>query len=129
MTGNEGTGTFTINTSHQFVEKTKEEFVNNFNKLFGDQGDLLGIINLLNGTIKHKIDCEFHLVRNEDNTYTVTFTGTGTFNFSAENVALIENIDFSSLSYGENQNITVDDISTAISEADGKVTLRYVVNL
>ena len=129
MTGNEGTGTFTINTSHQFVEKTKEEFVNNFNKLFGDQGDLLGIINLLNGTIKHKIDCEFHLVRNEDNTYTVTFTGAGTFNFSAENVALIENIDFSSLSYGENQNITVDDISTAISEADGKVTLRYVVNL
>ncbi len=129
MTGNEGTGTFTINTSHKFVEKTKEEFVQGFNKVFGKEGDILGFINLLNGTIKHKIDCEFHLVRNEDNSYTVTFTGNGTFNFSAENVALIENYDFSYLEHGENQKITIDDISTGITEAEGKVTLNYTVTL
>ena len=78
---------------------------------------------------KHKIDCEFHLVRNEDNSYTVTFTGNGTFNFSAENVALIENYDFSYLEHGENQKITIDDISTGITEAEGKVTLNYTVTL
>ena len=84
--------------------------------------------NLLNGTIKHKIDCEFHLVRNEAGSYTVTFTGSGTFHFSGENVALIENMDRSAWG-SENQHITSDDVSTGITETDGKVSLRYVVTL
>ena len=133
MTGNEGTGKFTINTTHQFVEKTKEEFVQSFNKLFGNGSDftmefLYRLNNLLNGTIKQKIDCEFHLVRNEAGSYTVTFTGSGTFNFSGEIVALIENMDMSAWGR-ENQSITVDDVSTGITETDGKVSLRYVVTL
>lgn len=133
MTGNEGTGKFTINTTHQFVEKTKEEFVQSFNKLFGNGSDftmefLYRLNNLLNGTIKQKIDCEFHLVRNEAGSYTVTFTGSGMFNFSGEIVALIENMDMSAWGR-ENQSITVDDVSTGITETDGKVSLRYVVTL
>ena len=131
MTGNEGTGTFTINTTHKFVEKTKAEFVQSFNKAFstGSGWDIAyGISNLLNGTIKHKIDCEFHLVRNDAGSYTVTFTGSGTFDFSGENVILIENLDWSAWTK-ENQSITVDDVSTGITEAEGKVTLRYVVTL
>lgn len=129
MTGNEGTGTFTINTSHRFVEKTKAEFVQGFNNIFGKDGDVMGFLNLLNGTIKHKVDCEFHLVRNEDNTYTVTFTGQGTYNLNAENVSLIENIDYSAMKANENQKITASDVSTGTTEAEGKVTLRYVVTL
>ena len=47
-----------------------------FNKLFGDGSEftmefLYRLNNLLNGTIKHKIDCEYHLVRNEAGSYTV----------------------------------------------------------
>ena len=60
--------------------------------------------------------------------YTVTFTGSGTFDFSGENVILIENLDWSAWTK-ENQSITVDDVSTGITEAEGKVTLRYVVTL
>ena len=129
MTGNEGTGKFTINTSHKFVEKTPEKFVQGFNKVFGNNDGWMGWLNLLNGTISHKIDCEFHLVRNEDETYTVTYTGTGTFKLDAENVMLIENIDYTALNARENQNITVDDITTGNTEAEGEVTLKYVVNL
>lgn len=131
MTGNEGTGTFTIETTNKFVEKTKAEFVQGFNKAFstGSGWDIAyGINNLLNGTIKHKIDCEFHLVRNEDGSYTVTFTGSGTFDFNGENVILIENLDWSAWTK-ENQSITVDDVSTGITEAEGTMKLQYTVKI
>jgi hypothetical protein len=129
MTGNEGSGKFTINTSHPFVEKSPQMYVQGFNKIFTDEGDWQGFLNLLNGTISHKIDCEFHLVRNEDETYTVTYTGTGTYNFNAENVMLVENIDYTTFGHHGAQNITVDDITTGNTEAEGEVTLKYVVNL
>ena len=133
MTGNEATGTFTVNTTHKFVEKTKAEFVQGFNKAFGSGSEsgwdiVYGLNNLLNGTIKHKMDCEYRLVRNEAGSYTVTFTGNGTFNFSGENVILIENIDMSAWGR-ENQSITVDDVSTGITDAEGNVTLRYVMEV
>ena len=58
----------------------------------------------------------------------MTFTGSGTFHFSGENVILIENMDMSAWT-NENQSITVDDVSTGITEADGNVTLRYVMEV
>ena len=129
MTGNEGSGQFTINTKHKFVEKTKQEFVHGFNRALAKGGDVTGIFNLLNGTIKHKIDCEFTVVRNADNSYTVAFTGTGTYNLEAEGVALVENYDWSAQEAGVEQKITVDDISTGMTEAEGTVKLQYTVNI
>ena len=131
MIDGEATGKFTINTTYKFVDKTKAEYAQGFNKLFSKKMStaeelLQGISTLLNGTIKHKIDCEFHLVRNDAGGYTVTFTGSGTYQFSGENVILIENIEWEGLS---DSNITSDDVSTGITEAEGNVTLRYVVTL
>lgn len=129
MTGNEGTGKFTINTTHQFVDKTKEEFVQGVNNLFGGQGSVLGLVNLLNGTIAHKIDCEFTLVRNDDGGYTITYTGIGTYTFEAEVVSLIENWNYTAFQNSENQKITVEDISTGIVNGEGGVSLNYTVTL
>ena len=127
--GVEGSGKFTINTKHEFIEKTKQEFVNGFNKALAKGGDVTGVLNLLNGTIAHKIDCDFTVVRNADDSYTVTYTGLGTFNFEGEGVALVENYDFSAIDAGVEQKITVDDVSTSITEAEGKVTLNYTVKI
>lgn len=124
MTGNEGSGKFTINTSHIFVEKTPEMFVKVFNEHRWSRP------NLLNGTISHKIDCEFHVVRNEDETYTVSYTGTGTYNFDVENVMLIENYDYTtSVQWEDKKPITIDDITIGNTEVEGNVSLRYVVTL
>ena len=127
MTGIQGSGSFTINTRHKFIEKTKEEFVRGINNFYGD---VKGIFNLLNGTVEHKINCEFKLVRNEaDDSYTVTYTGNGTYHFIAEGVALVENFNYAAFKAGENQKLTVDDICTGITESDGKVSLQYTVKL
>ena len=69
------------------------------------------------------------MVRNADDSYTVTYTGLGTFNFEGEGVALVENYDFSAIDAGVEQKITVDDVSTSITEAEGKVTLNYTVKI
>ena len=130
MKGNEGSGKFTINTTHPFVEKTKQQFVYDFNHIWSKEGDIFGLWNLLNGTISHKIDCEFTVVRSEaDDSYVVTYTGAGTYKFMAEGVALIENFNQTAFQNGEVMHNTVDDISTGITEAEGKVTLSYTTKL
>ena len=70
-----------------------------------------------------------YTVRNADDSYTVAITGTGTYNLEAEGVALVENFDWSALEAGVEQKITVDDISTGITEAEGTVKLQYTVKL
>ena len=130
MKGNEGSGKFTINTTHPFVEKTKQQFVYDFNHIWSKEGDIFGLWNLLSGTISHKIDCEFTVVRSEaDDSYVVTYTGAGTYKFTAEGVALIENFNQTAFQNGEVMHNTVDDISTGITEAEGKVTLSYTTKL
>ena len=61
--------------------------------------------------------------------YDVVYTGKGTFDFNGRNVALIENYNWPAFKANENQKLTVDDISTATTQAEGTVTLKYSTNL
>ena len=59
----------------------------------------------------------------------MTFTGSGTFSFNGKNVSLVDNFNYPALEAGENQTITVDDITIADSDVEGKVELKYSIKL
>jgi hypothetical protein len=122
------TGKFTINTSHSFKEQTIEEFVKDFNDV--DNQDLLVLFNnLLNGTITHKIDCEYTIKRKsvDDTEYKVTYTGKGTYTFEAEVVDRVDNYELDNLLH--QQHITVNDITTREIEEEGEVELKFTTTL
>jgi hypothetical protein len=122
------TGKFTINTSHSFKEQTIEEFVKDFNDV--DNQDLLVLFNnLLNGTITHKIDCEYTIKRKsvDDTEYKVTYTGKGTYTFEAEVVDRVDNYELDNLLH--QQQITVKDITTREIEEEGEVELKFTTTL
>ena len=122
------TGKFTINTSHPFKEQTIEEFVKDFNDI--DNQDVLVLFNnLLNGTITHKIDCEYTIKRKsvDDTEYKVTYTGKGTYTFEAEVVDRVDNYELDNLLH--QQHITVNDITTREIEEEGEVKLKFTTTL
>ena len=124
--GEQGAGSFTLNTTHQFTERTVQDYLTAFNK--GDFGDIALLLNLLNGTIQHKIDCLFTVTKNPDGEdYVVSYTGQGTYNFKAEVVDRVEGVDFDNL--GNTQHVIADQITTREVTQDGKVTLQYTVKL
>jgi len=126
MEDGQGKGKFTINTTHPFTERTIPEYVEAFNK--GDFGSIELLLNLLSGTIQHKINCEFTVVRNpEGEGYIVSYTGEGTYKFDAEIVDRVEGVDFDNL--GNPQHVIADQISTRQTSQEGKVTLNYTVKL
>ena len=128
--GNEAKAKFNIDVLCPFVEKSKEEFVKDFNNFYSEGGDATNWLNLLSGTIAHKIDGEVVITRSADSEgYDVTFTGSGTFSFNGKNVSLVENFNYPALEAGENQTITVDDITIADSDVEGKVELKYSIKL
>ena len=128
--GDEAKAKFTINTTHKFYERSVAEFVKGVNTFFDKDGDASNYFNLLDGTIAHKIDCEVVVTRNADGEgYDVVYTGKGTFDFNGRNVALIENYNWPAFKANENQKLTVDDISTATTQAEGTVTLKYSTTL
>ena len=126
--GLEATGKFTINTTYPFKEQTIEEFVKDFNDI--DNKDALVIFNnLLNGTITHKIDCEYTVKRASRNAteYEVTYTGTGTFTFKAEIVDRVDNYEFDNVFH--QQHITEKDVTTREIEEEGDVKLKFTTTL
>ena len=126
---NQANGTCTINTTHQFVEKTLEQYVEAFNKNEG-LGDFSGLYTLLHGTVGHKIDCNFTVTRTDDadgTAYTVSYTGKGTYTMSAEVVDKVNNYNFDEATHA--QNVTTEDVLTRSVEADGTVTLQYTTTL
>jgi hypothetical protein len=138
--GEEGFGKFTINTSYPFVEKTLEQYANALNN--ENEEMTYRLDNLLNGTLKHKIDCEFKVVRNADGeTYTVTFTGKGTYTLNAEIVDKVDNLnewEYIDLGGGASttglnlpgpHHITAGDITTRQVEGEGEVELKYVTKM
>ena len=139
MEGDEGSGQFTINTSYPFVEKTLEQYANSFND--EDESMIYRLISLLNGTLKHKIECEFKLVRNANNdSYTVTYTGEGTYTLNAEIVDRVDNCNDNE--YIENGGVAIaafplagphsikaGDITTRQVEGEGSVKLKYTTIL
>lgn len=128
-TGKTATGTFTINTTNSFVEKTPEQFCTWFNKPGMD--DLVyQMYNLLGGTIDHSITCQYTLTRQNANSkeFDITYTGEGTYTFRAEIVDRVDNMNFDNYP-GGSQTITVDDITTREVQTEGTVTLNYTTKL
>lgn len=125
-TGLQGKGKFTLKTSHAFDEKTVNEFLRNIKKELTPQS----IYSLLNGTIEHKIECEFIVTRSSNNSeeFFVTYTGTGSYKLKAEVIDTIEkvHVQYLDIEFG---NVTLDDISTRQIEAEGKVKLQYQTKL
>ena len=128
-TGKTATGTFTINTTNSFVEKTPEQFCTWFNKP-GMDNLVYQMYNLLGGTIDHSITCQYTLTRQNANSkeFDITYTGEGTYTFRAEIVDRVDNMNFDNYP-GGSQTITVDDITTREVQTEGTVTLNYTTKL
>jgi hypothetical protein len=126
--GLEGKGKFVIDSNNPFVEKTKEQFVKDFNTT-GQKDDILTLYNLLNGTIRHKMEGEIKITRESVNAkeYEVTYTGSGTYSFEAEVVDRVDNYEYEGLF--EQQNIKGDDVTIRQVEQEGNVTLKYTTKL
>jgi hypothetical protein len=124
--GDQATGTFSINTTNPFTESTVEQIVD----LVNSGGSLsLSYRHLLNGTLQHKIVCQFTITRNsESKEYTVNYTGSGDYTLNHEVVSRVEHIDFDNFPNG-NLSITTDDIFTQQKEANGTVKLQYTTKL
>jgi len=132
MNGHEGTGKFTIKTSYPFVEKTVEESALRFSS--GDKYDMAEkMLSLLNGTLQHKISGTFTVTRNHGDTYTVSYTGEGTYTLDAE---VFDNVDGWKWYEGgnaetlfDNVKILPEGITTKKITAEGDVTLKYTTTL
>ena len=134
LEGNEATGKFSINTAYPFTEKTKDQFV----KIFNNENEELfyRLDNLLNGTLKHKIEGEFKLTRNDDSTFSIEYAGSGTYEIEAEVVSRIDNFVTSAYNSHngaerivEAHNVKVADVTTRIVNANGNVKLKYKTKL
>lgn len=132
MNGNEGTGSFTINAIYPFVEKTVEESAMRFSS--GDKYDMAEkMLSLLNGTLQHKINCNFTVTRQTEGTYAVSYTGEGTYKLTAE---VFDNVDgwkwydnTDAEILFDNAKISPEGITTKVITSDGNVTLKYNTTL
>lgn len=126
----QGRGKFTINVSYPFVEKTKMEFLNQNKKVKSIlDTSSSAYINLLNGTIQHKIDCDFTVSRSTDGEeYFVNYTGIGSYKLNAEVVNGVYHVGWynTDVDFSETQ---LDDITTRQMETEGTVKLSYKTKL
>ena len=82
------TGKFTIETSYDFVNLTKDEFIHRWNNFDPLYATVSIYNNMLNGTISHKIDCNYTIVRNADSSvFSVYYTGEGIFDLTGNGVS------------------------------------------
>ncbi len=124
--GLEASGKFTIKTTHQFTEKTIEDFVNIMNKAEDPSNSYYWFYNLLGGTISHKIDCEYKITRKKTiEEYEITYTGSGTWQINADIVDRVDNWDMDAFQANTIQHITTADITTRKLEREGDITLEY----
>ena len=128
--GDKGTGKFTINTTNPFTETTLDKWLKKINEAenTGEIQNMVILYGIFNGTIKHKIDCEFTLTRTaEEGVYQVTYTGTGTYQVDANVVGEIFNLTRSE-GYGlfvPGDPISADDVTISPMSGEGTVTLNY----
>lgn len=129
--GNEAKAKFNINTIHKFYERSVEEYVRKVNTFNDKDGDGSNFFNLLDGEITHKISGEVIITRSEDGeSYDVTYTGEGTFDFNGRYVSQVDNFNIYAYTHdGENQKLTVDDVSTDNTQVEGTVMLKYSTKL
>ena len=132
--GETGTGKFTMSTTNPFTEQSLKQWVESFNKSenAGDIDARVLLHGMLDGTLKHNIECEFTLTRTEnEGEYLVSYTGSGTYELQANVVAGVDN-----LTRGATMGviipgdpITSSDVTVRQIYADGNVTLKYAVKL
>ena len=130
MNGDVGTGTFTINTEYVFREKTFLQYVTMWNTTYTNFADrVYALDELLNGTMKHNIECQFELQRvtTEEGAeaYEITYTGTGTYLLEAT-VINYWGVEFhSSAEIINPPHLTEDDFATGNISGGGDVSLYY----
>ena len=127
MKGNEGTGKFTIDVKYPFVDQTLDQFIKFFNN--GKNGLTRLLKFMLNGTIKHKIDCQVSVQRvmTGGDLYRVNFTGTGTFNMDVEGINSVSQIGIYNSTEFTNQDFYVkpENVTTGKVSGSGTVKLEY----
>lgn len=130
------TGKFTINVSNDFIEQTPEQFVSHFNTKKKHLYELVLTGFLLNGSIQHKIECEYTVTRASVNSkeYDVTYKGTGTYALLANVVSRVTGYDIDPLLYGDSktpveQIIAVENLTTKEITGEGAVNLKFSTKL
>ncbi len=124
--GNEAKATFNINTTHKFTEKSLAEYVRGANTWYLNEGEIMALLNLLDGEITHQIQGEVVITRIEGSEYyDVTYTGEGKFGFNGHYVSEVKNFNYAAFETNEKQKLTVDDVSTDNSQAEGTVRMKY----
>lgn len=129
--GLEGSGSFTLNTNYQFKEQNISDCIKVFNSpnWFSEHFE---VFRPFNGTLEHKVKCEFTITRTsvDSKEYEITYTGEGTYSLQTEvleyitGVVIADNLENSPV-----PNISAEDIHTTPISADGTFKLKYTTKL
>jgi len=126
--GNEGKGQFVIDTQYIFTEQTISQAIKAWNNWFNTRENPFIPFN---GTINHKITCQFVITRSspESTEYDITYTGEGTYTLQANVIKCINNVDIDKVFGQEPLDNKPEDVETVEINADGKVQLKYSTKL
>ena len=128
--GNEAKAKFNINTTHKFTEKSLAEYLMGVQSWYLDEGDVMALLNLLDGEITHQIQGEVVITRSEGSEYyNVTYTGEGKFGFNGNYVSEVKNFNYAALEPLVKQKLTLDDLSTDNTQLEGTVRMNYSTKL
>lgn len=128
--GNEAKAKFNINTTHKFTEKSLAEYLMGVQSWYLDEGDVMALLNLLDGEITHQIQGEVVITRSEGSEYyNVTYTGEGKFGFNGNYVSEVKNFNYAALESCVKQKLTLDDLSTDNTQLEGTVRMNYSTKL
>lgn len=129
--GLEGSGSFTLNTKYQFKEQNISDCLKVFNSpnWFSEHFE---VFRPFNGTLEHKVKCEFTITRTsvDSKEYEITYTGEGTYSLQTEVLEYITGVVIAdNLENSPTPNISAEDIHTTPITADGTFRLKYTTKL
>ncbi len=129
--GLEGSGSFTLNTNYQFKEQNISDCIKVFNSpnWFSEHFEAF---RPFNGTLEHKVKCEFTITRTsvDSKEYEITYTGEGTYSLQTEVLEYITGVVIAdNLENSPTPNISAEDIHTTPITADGTFKLKYTTKL
>ena len=129
--GLEGSGSFTLNTNYQFKEQNISDCIKVFNSpnWFSEHFE---VFRPFNGTLEHKVKCEFTITRTsvDSKEYEITYTGEGTYSLQTEVIEYITGVVIAdNLENSPTPNISAEDIHTTPITADGTFKLKYTTKL
>ncbi len=129
--GLEGSGSFTLNTNYQFKEQNISDCIKVFNSpnWFSEHFE---VFRPFNGTLEHKVKCEFTITRTsvDSKEYEITYTGEGTYSLQTEVIEYITGVVIAdNPENSPTPNISAEDIRTTPITADGTFKLKYTTKL